>query len=252
MVFQSVRAWSVSGLMLTTLALAFSMQVGAQSQPVGASGPTWAELSTGERQALQPLHGQWNEIDSLRKQKWRDVANRYASLPAVQQDRLHERMVEWATMSPAQRNAARINFEELRKLPATERQTRWEAYQSLPADARQALLTQAGSRPLAASAVQSPAAARKSLASGDIQSKSNIVATPQVVKPLSVAPGTVQAGVGASTRPINKPPTPPRHQQIGMPKIAATPEFVQNDTLLPRRGPQGAGATPPVARPDVP
>ncbi|WP_338413108.1 DUF3106 domain-containing protein [uncultured Sphaerotilus sp.] len=251
MVFQSVRARSVSGLMLATLALAFSMQVGAQGQPVGASGPTWAELSAGERQALQPLQSQWNGIDSLRKQKWRDVANRYASLPAVQQDRLHERMVEWATMSPAQRNAARINFEELRKLPATERQTRWEAYQSLPADARQALLTQAGSRPLAASAVQSPAAARKSLASGDTQSKSNIVATPQTVKPLSVAPGTVQAGVGASTRPINKPPTPPRHQQSGMPKIAATPEFVQNDTLLPQRGPQGAGATP-AARPDVP
>ena len=156
-------------------------------------------------------------------------------------------MVEWATMSPTQRNAARINFEELRKVPATERQTRWEAYQSLPAEERQALLAQAGNRPLAASAAQTPAAARKTLSAASVQPKSNIVATPQqTAKPQSVAPGTVQAGVGASTRPISKPPTPPRHQQSGMPKIAGTPEFVQDETLLPQRGPQGAGAMPAV------
>jgi hypothetical protein len=230
---------------LVTLTLALSMQVvAAQSLASGPSGPAWAELSVNERQALQPLQGQWGEIDSQRKQKWRDVASRYAGLPAVQQERLHARMVEWATMSPTQRNAARINFEELRRMPATERQTRWEAYQSLPAEERQALVTQASNRPLAASAAQTPAAARKALAAGGVQPKSNIVATPQTVKPQSVAPGTVQAGVGASTRSINTPPTPPRHQQSGMPKIAGTPEFVQNDTLLPQRGPQGAGAMP--------
>ncbi|MEX8495605.1 DUF3106 domain-containing protein [Sphaerotilus sp.] len=209
------------------------------------------ELSASEHQALQPLQSQWNGIDSLRKQKWRDVANRYASLPVVQQERLHERMVEWATMSPAQRNAARINFEELRKVPATERQTRWEAYQSLPAEERQALVTQAGNRPLAASAAQISAAARKTLAAGSVQPQSNTGVTPQAVKPLSVAPGTVQAGVGASTRPISKLPTPPRHQQSGMPKISGTPEFIQSETLLPQRGPQGAGATP-ATRPDTP
>jgi hypothetical protein len=31
-----------------------------------------------------------------------------------------------------------------------------------------------------------------------------------------------------------------------MPKIAGTPEFVQDETLLPQRGPQGAGAMPAV------
>ncbi len=232
---------------LVTLTLALSMQVAAQGLPAGPSGPAWAELSASERQALQPLQSQWNGIDNQRKQKWRDVASRYAGLPAVQQERLHERMVEWATMSPTQRNAARINFEELRKVPATERQTRWEAYQSLPAEERQALLAQAGNRPLAASAAQTPAAARKTLSAASVQPKSNIVATPQqTAKPQSVAPGTVQAGVGASTRPISKPPTPPRHQQSGMPKIAGTPEFVQDETLLPQRGPQGAGAIPAV------
>ena len=39
---------------------------------------------------------------------------------------------------------------------------------------------------------------------------------------------------------ITKRPVPPAHQQTGLPKIAATPEFVDKATLLPQRGPQGA------------
>lgn len=238
-----VRTWSGTGV-LAGIALALSMQVAAQT------GPAWAELSTGERQALQPLQSQWSDIDSLRKQKWRDVATRYPSLPAVQQERLRERMVEWASMTPAQRNVARISFEELRKVPATERQTRWEAYQNLPAEQRQALSTQAGNRPTPASAPQA-AAARKTSTEDSTPAKSNIVTAPQMARPQSVAPGTVQAGIGASTRPINKPPTPPRHQQAGLPKIVATQGFVQNDTLLPQRGPQGVGTSPAPSQ-DVP
>lgn len=246
MTHQVVRTVARTGwLVALALTLTLSLQAAAQIKPVASAGPTWAELSASERQALQPLQVQWNEIDSPRKEKWRDVAARYTSLPTVQQDRLRARMVEWATMTPAQRNVARISFEELRKVPATERQSRWEAYQNLAAEQRQALSTQAASAPQAT-------AARKALAHDDTQAKSNIVTLPQTARPQSVvAPGTVQAGVGASTRPISKPPTPPRHQQTGLPKIAATPEFVQNETLLPQRGPQGAGVGPTV-RPDVP
>ncbi|WP_294000793.1 DUF3106 domain-containing protein [Sphaerotilus sp.] len=229
---------------LFTAALVLSTPVSAQTGPATSTpaGPAWTTLSASERQALQPLQAQWNDIDSLRKQKWRDVAARYAGLPLVQQERLHERMVEWATMTPVQRNMARISFEELRKLPATERQTRWDAYQSLPAEQRLALSTQASRTP--AAAASQAAAARKTLSAEGVEEKSNIVTTQQSARPQSVAPGTVQAGVGASTRPISKPPTPPRHQQAGMPKIAATPEFVQDNTLLPQRGPQGAGIGP--------
>lgn len=250
MVRHVVRTGSGSAL-LAALVLVVSLQAQAQAQIQPQTGPAWSELSASERQALQPLQSQWSSIDNTRKQKWRDVAARYPGLPAVQQTRLHERMVEWATLTPVQRNTARIGFEELRKLPATERQTRWDAYQNLPADQRQALSTQASNRPAAASAPQA-AAVRKTPAMDSLQAKSNIVTIPQpTARPQSVAPGTVQAGVGASTRPISKPPTPPRHQQAGLPKIAATPEFIQNETLLPQRGPQGAGAAP-IPRPDTP
>lgn len=242
-----------TALLLIALALVAPLQVGAQTTPTArlAAGPGWAELSASQRQALQPLQAQWSGIDPQRKQKWLDVAARYPDLPTVQQQRLHERMLDWATMTPAQRNAARISFEELRRLPATERQTRWETYQNLPAEERKALTEQASNRPLAASAPQA-AATRKIPAVDNVQAKSNIVNAPRpTVRPQPVAPGTVLAGVGTSTRPISKPPTPPRHQQAGLPKIAATPGFVQHDTLLPQRGPQGAAAGP-LTRPDVP
>jgi hypothetical protein len=61
----------------------------------------------------------------------------------------------------------------------------------------------------------------------------------------------VQAGPGATTTLVTRRPTPPAHQQTGLPKIAATPEFVNKSTLLPQRGPQGA-AVRPVADPPVP
>lgn len=242
-----------TAVLLIALALACPVQVSAQLTPITAStaGPTWTELTPSQRQALLPLQAHWSGIDAQRKQKWLDVALRFTGLPEVQQKRLHERMLDWATMSPAQRNAARINFEELRKLPAAERQTRWETYQNLSAEERQALNAQASSRPAAASAPQA-AAARKTPAIDSVQAKSNIVKAPTTATPPQpVAPGKVLAGVGTSTRPISKPPTPPRHQQAGLPKIAATSEFVQADTLLPQRGPQGAAAAT-LARPDVP
>src|SRR4029453_3048865 len=45
-----------------------------------------------------------------------------------------------------------------------------------------------------------------------------------------------------STTLMSRRPTPPAHQQTGLPKIAATPGFVDRSTLLPQRGPQGAAA----------
>ena len=213
----------------------------------GSAG--WQQLTPSEQKILMPLRDQWVDIEPLRRQKWRDIAAIYPTLPAEQQERLRSRMAEWAKMTPAQRNAARLHFGEVRQVPATERQARWEAWQQLPEEQRRSIGTQAASTPAPAGTV--PAAVRKTPAAAQApQVKSNIVATPVRSTPQPVAPGTVQAGPGASTRPISKAaPTPPRHQPVGLPKIAATPGFVDRTTLLPSRGPQGAaaaGAATPV------
>lgn len=229
------------------LVIALSACLWAGSSLAQGSSPSWAELSAAERLALHPLQSHWNSIDGARRQKWREIAARLPAMPRDQQIRMQARMAEWASMSPSQRNAARLHFETTRQVPMSERQALWEAYQALPEAQRKALATKAVQRkvatpPTAASA--SAMAASRKAELDQTQPKSNVVAKPADVSPRPIGPGTVQASVGASTRPITQRPAPPRHQQVGMPKIAATPGFVNRDTLLPQRGPQGAAAEP--------
>jgi len=67
------------------------------------------------------------------------------------------------------------------------------------------------------------------------------------------AAAVVQAAPGATTTLVTRQPAPPAHQQAGMPKIAATPGFVDRNTLLPQRGTQSAGvrssASAPTSKP---
>jgi hypothetical protein len=65
-----------------------------------------------------------------------------------------------------------------------------------------------------------------------------------------VSPTVVQRGAGATTNLVSKPAAPPLHQQAGLPKVAATPGFVDRATLLPQRGAQGAAAVAPAAADD--
>ena len=122
-----------------------------------------------------------------------------------------------------------------------------DTVQALPADERSRLAVRAAgeANPAAASAVAADArrgTRAERLRDGAPQVKSNIVATPAPAPaPRAVAPTIVQAQTGATTTLMSRRPAPPSHQQVGLPKIAATPEFVDSATLLPQRGAQGAG-----------
>ena len=204
----------------------------------------WRELSPPQREALAPLEREWPTIDASRKQKWITLAGRFPSLGVDERARITARMSDWARLTPAERGQARIRFEEVRQVPAPDRNARWEAYQALPADAKQQFAARA------ASAAGSTPAARISRPARDArEAKVNVVpSAAQAQPPKQVAPTLVQAGPGATTTLITRRPAPPVHQQTGMPKIAATPEFVNRSTLLPRSGPQAAS----VAQPSTP
>lgn len=233
--------WAVAfAVLLAPLAV-----VQAHAAQGTTSGPSWAELTPSERLALQPLQPQWNQIDLLRKQKWREIATKLPSMPRDQQIRMQARMAEWVAMTPAQRSTARLHYETSRQLPTAERQALWESYQALPEKDRKDLADQAARRRAEAKAAADAGSAVAPGAFDRTQPKSNVVQGAPRPNDLGVrqsGPATVQASVGASTRPMNQHPTPPRHQQAGMPKIAATPGFVNDATLLPQRGPQGAAA----------
>jgi hypothetical protein len=239
--------------LLASGAIVFAAAVAAQPKPlpvqgsVNATGPTWASLSPEQRSALAPLKDDWSSIDAPRKAKWLDLAGRYPKMPPSEQKRMQERMTEWARLSPQERAQARLNFQQAKQLPNQERQDQWSAYQALPESERKALATRAKAPQKTGEAAGKP--------TPELSSKRNIVANPSLsaapVKP--VAPTVVQAAPGATTTLVTRQPAPPAHQQAGMPKIAATPGFVDRNTLLPQRGAQSAGvrtsASAPAGRP---
>ncbi|MBA4178644.1 MAG: hypothetical protein C0505_19100, partial [Leptothrix sp. (in: Bacteria)] len=172
------------------------------------------------------------------------VAGRFPTMPADERQRLQARMSEWARMTPAQRATARLQFQEVKQVPAEERQARWKAYQELTPEERGKLAQRA--KPAARAASAPPLRAEPDAGSG----KRNIVGASPAAPTRVVAPTVVQARPGATTTTMTTRAVPPPHQQAGLPKIAATPGFVDPATLLPQRGPQGAAVrTAPPAEP---
>lgn len=216
---------------LGSLLLALAGVVGAQALP--ATGPIeWSELSPSQRALLGPLRSDWKTISPAQQQKWAELARRFPALPSEERDRVQQRVSEWSRLSPQERGSARLNFQEARQLSPQERQQQWEAYRALPAEQRRALAERA--QP-AQRLARDPSPAVKS----------SVVRSPPQVAPQPVSPSVVKRGAGASTDLVSRPGSPPMHQQAGLPKIAATPGFVDRATLLPQRGAQGAAARPP-------
>ncbi len=208
-------------------------------------GVAWSTLTPAQKNALRPLEHDWNSIDASRKAKWLEIAGRFPKMPPAEQARIQDRMNAWTRMSPHERGEARLNYKEAQQVSPQERAQRWEQYNALPADKRRQLADRAAP----ARRKEPPA----NSVNGAAQTKSSIVPnTSYAARPRAIAPTMAQAQPGASTNLITKRPTPPAHQQPGLPKIAATPGFVDQATLLPKRGPQGAGARAATAAAPTP
>lgn len=118
-------------------------------QPIMAAEPltvidrvpelTWVGLASNQRAILAPLEPIWPSFSLNQRREWIGIAARYPSLGAVEQQRLQQRMGEWAHMTPAQRRAARKNFQASRALSAQHKADAWNAYQALPEEHKKAL-----------------------------------------------------------------------------------------------------------------
>jgi hypothetical protein len=242
---------AVAAALAAIIAVAFAGQATAQTATPAstanktgarqAGGPTWSSLSPAQQQALAPLQRDWSGIDASRKAKWLEVAAKFPTMPQAERVRVRERMTAWSRLSPAERGDARIQFQQARQLAPDDRQARWDAYQALPEESRRELARRARPAPQAAKPTNGQAGPNARVAAAAPPSgKSNVVEAPKAVAPKAVTPTAVQARPGATTTLLSQPSSPPLHQQAGLPKIAATKEFVQPNTLLPKRGPQGA------------
>ena len=252
------RALGTAGCWLAVLAASSTAFAADRAAPGAAevrprtpavNARPWAELTAAQHAALAPLQRDWASIDGVRQQKWLELAARFPAMPAAERARIQQRMVQWASLTPAKRNQVRLQFLEAKQLPAEQRQARWQEYQALSADEKQTLARQARQPAAAASTPDraGPRTASKGDAKGDTKpsaGKQNEVqaqAAPGAMRAAAAtAPVTLQAKPGATTRPLTTPALPPAHHQPGLPKIVATDGFVDPATLLPKRGPQGA------------
>jgi len=223
-----------------------AMGLGGAWAQTSEQGPAWSDLSASQRSALAPLGREWREVGPNQKEQWLEIASRFPTMTPDERSRVQVRMGEWVRMSPRERSQARLNFQQAKQVPSEDRQARWQAYQSLPPEQRRQFAARAASAP------QLTESDRRGLLSGARRvndepdaprPKSNLVPNPAfAAQPKAIAPSVVQAQPGATTRLISRPAAPPPHNQTGLPKIAATPGFVDRATLLPQRGPQGAAA----------
>lgn len=142
------------------------------------SKPVWAELTTAQQQALQPLAASWDSgvnrisgvsgISEAQKRKWLALSENYSTLTPEQRAVMHSRMNEWLALSPQARAQARLNFartnELSRELTPDEKNAKWQAYQALSPEQKSSLAAQASPKPTGAATAVKPVPPQKLVA----------------------------------------------------------------------------------------
>jgi DNA-binding CsgD family transcriptional regulator len=123
--------------------------------------PRWIQLTPTQQQSLSPLESTWDSLADGHRRKWIALAENYHSLTSEEQSKLHSRMAEWSALNPRERELARLNFAESKKLPVPDRTANWEAYKALSANERKQLGESALTKPKGAAATVKPVLAGK-------------------------------------------------------------------------------------------
>ena len=105
--------------------------------------PSWAALTSQQKNALSPLAAEWDKMGELRKKKWLGIADKYAAMKPEEQTRLHERMSAWVKLTPEQRMDARENFTRTTQINPEQKSARWQQYQQLTEEQKKQLAAEA-------------------------------------------------------------------------------------------------------------
>ena len=111
-----------------------------------AEKPMWNDLSPAQQVALDPLKTEWDRMEAIRKQKWLEIANRYSSMKADEQQRVQERMRAWLKLTPEERRLARENYTLSKKIGKDQKSAQWEQYQQLPEEEKRKLAADAANK----------------------------------------------------------------------------------------------------------
>jgi hypothetical protein len=178
--------------------------------------PAWRSLTPAQQQALQPLQGEWDTMDGVRRQRWLQLASRFGAMKPEEQQRVHERMRAWVKLTPAQRELARETYSRTRKIAPDQKAASWESYLQLPDDQKRKLAASAATRK-APAVVPSQANAKVVAPLGQGASacpvgtvRNSVSATPPCVN--AAAPGTPAAAPSAPPATTPPVPAPPAQQ----------------------------------------
>jgi hypothetical protein len=139
-------AKKLAGALILALGLSASALATPPSPVVAATPPqpAWSALSQEQRATLAPLAGEWDRMENYRRKKWLGIAQRYRTMGPEEQQRLQQKMHEWARLTPEQRLAAREKFKEFNQMSAEEkaaRKQKWQEYSQLPEEERRRVRT---------------------------------------------------------------------------------------------------------------
>jgi len=173
------RSWNALCALLIALFLPFASQ--AQSTEVGTAAPltpkaagktlplppamlptvAWNTLSAEQKIALAPLEATWGQLSAGHQRKWIALSANHPQMTADEKDKLQARMVQWAALSPKQREQARLNFANTKKIPSDGRVATWETYQALSDEEKKAFSQSAPKKPSGAAVAAKPVPAKK-------------------------------------------------------------------------------------------
>jgi hypothetical protein len=171
----------------------------------GGDRPAWRSLSPAQQVALQPLQGEWDQMDGVRKQKWLQLARRFSAMKPEEQQRVHDRMREWIKLTPEQRELARETYTRTRKIAPAQKTATWESYQQLPDEQKKKLAASVAGRK-SPSGVPSQANAKAVTPLGQ---GAALCPAGTVKNTVSVTPPCVAAPAAAPAVPVPAPAAPP-------------------------------------------
>lgn len=221
----------------------------ASPKAIATTKPLWSDLTAEQQQALKPLITHWNTLNVGQKRKWLALSRNYANMPADDQVTLHSRMIEWAALSNQQRTQARLNFAEVKRVPADERKLKWEQYQALSEEEKRKLAERAPPKPRGAAVPVRPVSSQK------------LVPVPAVTPPGQHTPRIVPATLPTPVLPpaavvVNSPAAPERATTpasvIAVPPASAPSSITPPPVPAEAQVPAPSAASAPAATSSAP
>lgn len=215
-----------------------------ESATAPPAGPGWEVLDTPQKLALYPLAPRWSVLSEQQKRSWLAIAQGFPALPAAEQERLHNRMTEWASLSSQQRSQARLNYAVTKKWAPDNKREQWEAYQALSNAEKDRLAQAAARRTMGAATALHPVAPRKlvkvpAAANGNVANPPKIPTTPGWPPHRSTEAGqaatvdTSKRSLVVETAPVNVPMATP----APLPPLPPSPSPPADSTPQPAMSP---------------